>query len=329
MQLVQADDIQYDTKLVKNILIHVSQFHQIHIYVSDDKLQSFQSLLNGQNQLEYQKWPFTDTTTGKLYHRFIIKTLTNQKHKQINQSNIQSYFSTPSRNEPSVDSLLGKICDCNVKTLLQPLNVNNNHWILLKIDLTTCVITIYDSMNTIQNLDNLPAWFQGLANKLTDYYNKLRTQVNITTGPTTWSWKAQTVSPKQKDAYNCGIYVCKIAEALMRGVDIDVENIDKLRSDVHTTLQTIQNDHMAPLHSIKKQEWLSADHISEFMKQLNNQSDRKVIALTSGSLVNKAPGGGSPGVNIQWTLKKITYDILRGCGIHVPKLKRSLRNANH
>lgn len=79
--------------------------------------------------------------------------------------------------------------------ILIPVNVNNNHWILLHVDSANIIINVYDSMGVTKYE---PAFVGYLARLHTHLYRL-----------TTLIFRVKTCkTPLQEDGYNCGVAVC-------------------------------------------------------------------------------------------------------------------------
>lgn len=97
--------------------------------------------------------------------------------------------------------------------IMMPININDNHWILMVVNVKGLSVTVLDSMNG-QNAENwISLWrkFMEKRNSLEDISEKL--------GP--WI-ENPLLSSKQRDGSSCGVFTLMNAECLVHGLHISI-----------------------------------------------------------------------------------------------------------
>lgn len=103
------------------------------------------------------------------------------------------------------------------KKILVPIHVNENHWILIVIDLITKKINHYDSIGSINTvyMEHLLCYIKD------EWYAKMATDLN------TKEWRCETVGdvPRQNNGDDCGVFVCQFAKQIV--IDGDVNQVNQ------------------------------------------------------------------------------------------------------
>jgi len=104
--------------------------------------------------------------------------------------------------------------------LLFPVNVNDNHWILIVVNIPDRTIACYDSIATNNNKVHIDRILQYLQAKVVPplLAGTASQGVGVTRGaPTPWKRTSPRDAPRQDNGYDCGVFVCASAAQLMRG----------------------------------------------------------------------------------------------------------------
>ena len=97
-----------------------------------------------------------------------------------------------------------------LKSITFPINVNNMHWTLARINLDTRIIEYFDSMGNL-GATYLDTLLRFLSDEHQDKLGSPLPTLN-TWSKTSWGDKV----PQQPNTFDCGVYVCIFAEALSR-----------------------------------------------------------------------------------------------------------------
>ncbi|KAJ8305294.1 hypothetical protein KUTeg_015839 [Tegillarca granosa] len=97
--------------------------------------------------------------------------------------------------------------------IMMPININDNHWILMVVNVKELSVTVLDSMNGQKAENWISLWrkFMEKRNSLEDISEKL--------GP--WV-ENPLLSSKQRDGNSCGVFALMNAECLVHGVHISI-----------------------------------------------------------------------------------------------------------
>lgn len=107
-----------------------------------------------------------------------------------------------------------------------PININNNHWILVTVENMKCKVTIYDSFHQNQDLV-----LSQLKNFLTMKYMQLY-GVQLTSH---WCFVQEYEIPVQRNTYDCGVFICKIAQCKslnLNSFDFMARDMDFYRKNI-------------------------------------------------------------------------------------------------
>lgn len=101
------------------------------------------------------------------------------------------------------------------QVLLFPINVNNNHWILVGIDLTKKVITFYDSIKSSSK-----KWYEDISHNLQERMipNEILRRSGVTLKKVDFQPYRLADCCQQNDGFSCGIFVCRYLEVLIEDV---------------------------------------------------------------------------------------------------------------
>ncbi len=116
----------------------------------------------------------------------------------------------------------------DMDVLVIPMNQGKVHWVMVVVNIKEKRIEFYDPLQPRRTIypemSMMQKWFGELA--------ALRSLKTL--GIQDWDSQMMTNFPKQKDNYNCGVYVIHFAEFLSRGVPfvIDQDNLDSLRNQI-------------------------------------------------------------------------------------------------
>ena len=94
-----------------------------------------------------------------------------------------------------------------------PSSYNNNHWILVTIENFKCKVTLYDSFNVKQ---------EQILNNLKQYLDLKYQELFVIPLTNHWSFDQDLNIPLQKNTYDCGIFLCKIAH--LKSLSIEIFN---------------------------------------------------------------------------------------------------------
>lgn len=100
-----------------------------------------------------------------------------------------------------------------------PININNSHWILATVENFKCKVTLYDNFKNNQSrvLDNIKSHLN--AKYLQFFWSQLTNH---------WQFVHEYNLPLQKNTYDCGVFVCKIAH----NKSLKYEHMDFLARDM-------------------------------------------------------------------------------------------------
>ena len=134
------------------------------------------------------------------YYLHLLSSSTSRK-----SMNFESYFysSLIQRGHYSMINWFKNVNIFEFDIVYIPININNNHWILATIESFKCKVTVYDSFKSNQSnvLTNLHSYINM---KYNQYY-----KVNLTNH---WCFTQEYNIPLQKNTYDCGVFLCKIAQ---------------------------------------------------------------------------------------------------------------------
>lgn len=125
-------------------------------------------------------------------------------NSKIQSLNFESYFYTSldQRRFLSVDNWYKRTNIFSYDLIYIPININTNHWILATIENFKCKVTVYDSFKNNQSrvLNNIKYYLNA---KYLQFFG-----VQLTNH---WEFVQEYDLPLQKNTYDCGVFVCKIA----------------------------------------------------------------------------------------------------------------------
>ena len=121
-----------------------------------------------------------------------------------------------------------------INTLLMPIRIGTNHWVLATLDLGKKKIMIYDSLNSDKHDKDITRKRSGILLKYIKVIKKiafLMGSVEVKQPPAIESWKVGGLQTQKGGSNDCGAFVCRYALALMCGTDAKTMKIDtsKLR----------------------------------------------------------------------------------------------------
>uniref|UniRef100_A0AC34RT07 Ubiquitin-like protease family profile domain-containing protein n=1 Tax=Panagrolaimus sp. JU765 TaxID=591449 RepID=A0AC34RT07_9BILA len=105
--------------------------------------------------------------------------------------------------------------------LLFPCHVNNSHWTLFIVNFEDESINYFDSLG-----GEIPEQYQ---TKLSEFISQTANETNIN-----WNFKTKEKRPKQKNEYDCGVFVCKYAEYYCKNLPkkVDQQDMPEFRNEI-------------------------------------------------------------------------------------------------
>lgn len=100
---------------------------------------------------------------------------------------------------------------------LAPINLSNAHWALCAADFRTHTITYYDSMHVGVETSSTKTITSRVLSFLEEEHKDKKQGASL---PGTWKTEVFRDAPQQGNGWDCGVYMCKFAEALIAGVDV-------------------------------------------------------------------------------------------------------------
>ena len=101
--------------------------------------------------------------------------------------------------------------------ILVPLNLDNNHWYLVRSNLAERVLELYDSLSPV-----LTEGRRSACRKIIDYLvSKEAWETGEKQEVLRQEWSVEVVRglPRQENSFDCGVYTCAYAQALLTGAD--------------------------------------------------------------------------------------------------------------
>ena len=101
--------------------------------------------------------------------------------------------------------------------ILVPLNLDNNHWYLVRSKLSERVLELYDSLSPV-----LTEGRRSACAKIIDYLvSKEAWETGEEEEVLRQKWKVKVVHglPRQENSFDCGVFTCAYAQALLTGAD--------------------------------------------------------------------------------------------------------------
>jgi len=115
---------------------------------------------------------------------------------------------------------------------LIPINVRNIHWALVYVDTEKMKINYLDSLKSMAD-KNCGSTILGWVTYLDGI------------DPNKWEIIYCDV-PQQNNAYDCGVYVCKFAEHILRGFKVNFGSLDYINSKKTSTPPKLYNKNIFP-----------------------------------------------------------------------------------
>ena len=106
--------------------------------------------------------------------------------------------------------------------LLFPLNINNSHWALIKIELEKRELYYYDSLKNY-NIDNFYPIFENITALIDKYLIEYEYLIYPNLN---WTYNFMKNIPYQNNGSDCGVFVCQFMNYISKNKDFDFTQDD-------------------------------------------------------------------------------------------------------
>lgn len=110
--------------------------------------------------------------------------------------------------------------------ILVPINVNENHWILVLIDTKTKALIYFDSFQTEKNKNDVQRTAQTVCNNLKRWLKDLHIHEKKSFPIAHWPCIIYKNTPQQDNFIDCGLFMVRIAQMIMLEKKIDVTPLE-------------------------------------------------------------------------------------------------------
>jgi len=174
-------------------------------YLNDEAVSTYLRLLNTRDKI---RTTATKTRPCHCFPTFLVTMLLQNDHGQAPNYSYD-LVRRWSRHVPGKSLFL-------LDKIIFPINVNGNHWVCVMVSIPDRKIQYHDSLGGDGRI-----FLESILQYLKDDHR----YHNHTELPGDWSQSLiagpETNTPKQANSFDCGVFVCAIADCLMRGQSLD------------------------------------------------------------------------------------------------------------
>ena len=200
-------------KVINDLILNSSSFKRLNKnkWLNDEIINAYGKMINIRNENSFNI-PKVRIFSSFLLQKIFSLSIDEIRNDESKFKDLLQFFKK-SRKQINLN---------DYQILLFPLNINNSHWALIKIELEKRELFYYDSLKNY-NIDNFYPIFENITalidKYLIEYEYLLYPNLN-------WTYNFMKNIPYQNNGSDCGVFVCQFMNYISKNKDFDFTQDD-------------------------------------------------------------------------------------------------------